>query len=73
MKTLKREEIRTTDYRDFEELNGRIEEFIERYYNRGRLHSALSYQSPDSFEDAAQAACQRFSTAAIMTFFSNDY
>jgi putative transposase len=43
LKTLKREEIRTTDYRDFEELNGRIEEFIERYYNRWRLHSALSY------------------------------
>ena len=73
LKTLKREEIRTTDYRDFEELNGRIKEFIEQYYNRWRLHSALSYQSPDSFEGAAQAASQRSSTAAIMTFFSNSY
>ena len=37
LKTLKREEIHATDYRDFEELNGRIEEFIEQYYNRWRL------------------------------------
>jgi len=73
LKTLKREEIRATDYRDFEELNGRIEEFIERYYNRWRLHSALSYQSPNSFEDAAQAASQRSSAAAIMTFSPNNY
>ena len=73
LKTLKREEIHATDYRDFEELNGRVKEFIEQYYNRSRLHSALSYQSPDSFEGAAQEASQRSSTAAIMTFFSNNY
>jgi len=33
-----------------EELNGNIEDFIERYYNCERLHSALSYWSPEQFE-----------------------
>ena len=41
MKTLKREEIYANDYRDLEHLLGNIEVFIEQYYNRCRLHSAL--------------------------------
>src|SRR5204862_3129678 len=41
MKTLKREEIYANDYRDLEHLLGNIEAFIEQYYNRCRLHSAL--------------------------------
>jgi hypothetical protein len=27
-----------------------LELFIEQYYNRCRLHSALDYRSPDGFE-----------------------
>ena len=50
MKTLKREEIYANDYRDMEHVAARIEEFIERYYNRCRLHSALGYRSPEEFE-----------------------
>ena len=42
LKTLKREEIYANDYRDMEDLAAGIEEFIERYYNRSRLHSALT-------------------------------
>ena len=45
LKTLKREEIYASDYRDMEQLAVGIEQFIERYYNRCRLHSALSYRS----------------------------
>ena len=33
LKTLKREEIHASAYRDFEDLRERAEEFIERYYN----------------------------------------
>ena len=40
MKTLKREEIYANQYRDMEHLLANIEEFIEQYYNRRRLHSA---------------------------------
>ena len=50
MKTLKREEIYANDYRDMAHLAARIEEFIERYYNRCRLHSAIGYRSPEEFE-----------------------
>ena len=50
MKTLKQEEIYANDYRDMEHLRENIEEFIERYYNRCRLHSALGYRPPEEFE-----------------------
>jgi transposase InsO family protein len=40
IKTLKREEIYANAYDDLEHLRANIEEFIERYYNRQRLHSA---------------------------------
>ena len=54
LKTLKREEIYANDYRDREDLAAGIEEFIERYYNRCRLHSALGYRSPEEFEKQAE-------------------
>ena len=53
MKTLKREEIYANEYRDLEHLFANIEEFIEQYYNRHRLHSALGYLPPEEFERAA--------------------
>ena len=49
MKTLKREEIYANDYRDLEHLLGNIEAFIEQYYNRCRLHSALGYRPPEEY------------------------
>jgi transposase InsO family protein len=42
LKTLKREEIYANDYVDLEHLRRNIETFIETYYNRCRLHSALA-------------------------------
>ena len=50
MRTLKQEEIDGSEYRNLEELQGRVEEFIDQYYNRQRLHSALGYQTPEAFE-----------------------
>jgi putative transposase len=52
MKTLKQEEIHANIYRDLEHMRSKVAEFIERYYNTQRLHSALSYQSPDRFEQS---------------------
>jgi putative transposase len=67
MKTLKQEEIYANDYRDMKQLRENIEEFIERYYNRCRLHSALGYRSPEAFEQDART--QANGSAANMSFF----
>ena len=56
MKTLKREEIYANQYRDLDHLRANIEEFIDRYYNQQRLHSALGYRPPEEFERHAQHA-----------------
>ena len=69
LKTLKREEIQASAYRDFEHLNQGVEDFIEKYYNRYRLHSALKYCSPEEFEKKAQTKSEGTSAAAVMTFF----
>jgi putative transposase len=67
IKTLKREEIYGSEYRDLDHLRANLEEFIERYYNRCRLHSALGYHSPEEFEQAA--GYEAFSVGATMSFF----
>ena len=40
----------TNDYRDLAHLRTNIEAFIEQYYNRCRLHSALGYRPPEEFD-----------------------
>jgi hypothetical protein len=50
MATLEREEIDARPYANLEELEQRIQEFIDQTYNRVRLHSALGYWSPEQFE-----------------------
>jgi transposase InsO family protein len=67
MKTLKREEIYANDYLDLEHLRSNIETFIEAYYNRCRLHSALGYQSPDEFERQLKSTATN--AGARMSFF----
>lgn len=70
MRTLKREEIYANTYCDLEDLRAHIEEFIERYYNRIRLHSALGYLPPEEFEQTAAQPAQADSRgAASMSFF----
>jgi len=67
MKTLKREEIYANEYRNLEDLRANIERFIDQYYNRYRLHSALGYRPPEEFEQAVANA--KTPGGATMRFF----
>jgi transposase InsO family protein len=68
MLTLKREEIYASAYRDMEHLQANLEDFIERYYNKKRLHSALGYRSPEEFEQA-QTGDQKLKAATVTCSF----
>jgi len=72
MKTLKQEEIYCNEYRDLRELSEHLEEFIDTYYNRLRLHAALGYRTPEEFERDAATAPASGSTpdAATVKFFA---
>ena len=67
MKTLKREEIYASEYRDLDHLRENLAAFIDCYYNRVRLHSALGYKPPEEFEQAASPGAG--SRGATMSFF----
>jgi transposase InsO family protein len=70
LKTLKREEIYASQYRDLDDLRANIEAFIEQYYNRQRLHSALGYRPPEEFEQGMTPATT--SLGASMSFFRHE-
>jgi hypothetical protein len=72
IKTLKREEIYANEYNDLEHLRANITEFIEVYYNRQRLHSALGYRPPEEFERQREPSGQAESRSATMQFFENN-
>jgi transposase InsO family protein len=70
MKTLKHEEIDGRDYRDIQCARREIGGFIEKVYNRQRLHSALGYRPPAEFEanlPPSGAAAQQPQRALIAT------
>jgi hypothetical protein len=71
IKTLKREEIYANQYEDLEHLRANIEEFIDQYYNRQRLHSAPGYRSPEEFEQRSGGLAAE-SRSATMEFFENN-
>ena len=50
MKTLKYEEVHRNEYRDLREAHSSIHQFLDKIYNRKRLHSALGYMPPAEFE-----------------------
>jgi hypothetical protein len=70
MKTLKREEIYVGQYQDLDDLRVNITEYIEQYYNRQRLHSALGYQPPEEFEVSVGTGA--VSAGARMSFFRHE-
>lgn len=59
MKTLKYEEVLRNEYRDLAEARASIREFLEKIYNRKRLHSALGYVPPAEFERNHKEAAAR--------------
>jgi transposase InsO family protein len=67
IRTLKQEEIDGHPYRDLEDLRGHLREFIEEYYNRCRLHSALGYRTPAEFEAARAGEKSKTPLAASVT------
>jgi putative transposase len=72
MKTLKREEIYANDYQTLEHLATNIERFIDEYYNRCRLHSALGYRPPDEFERQSESGHVSGNLGgAIIRFFTH--
>jgi len=70
IKTLKVEEIYANHYRDLDDLRANFQVFIEQYYNRHRLHSALGYRSPEKFEEALAAAPDRGRGGTAILSFS---
>jgi transposase InsO family protein len=50
MKTLKYDQVHRQEYRDLADARASIERFLEKIYNRKRLHSALDYRPPVEFE-----------------------
>ena len=71
IKTLKREEIYAHKFENLEHLRTNIEEFIDEYYNRLRLHSALGYCPPEEFERKAESQTENRG-ATIEVFVNND-
>ena len=69
IKTLKREEIYANEYENLEHLRNNLEEFIERYYNGKRLHSALGYCSPEEFEQRTRNESEATTLGATVRFF----
>ncbi len=63
MKTLKAEEVDCNEYATLAQAQAEIGGFIERIYNRKRLHSSLGYVPPAEFEEAF-AAIEGAKTAA---------
>jgi putative transposase len=68
MQTLKQEEIKASAYRDLQHLRENLGDFMEQYYNRKRLHSALGYRTPEEFEREQNQNQDQTLKVATMTY-----
>jgi putative transposase len=50
MRTIKEEEVDRSEYRDLADARRQIGHFIDKVYNRKRIHSSLGYLTPREFE-----------------------
>ena len=50
MKTLKREEVHLWEYESFLDVIQSVPRFIEKVYNKKRVHSGINYLPPEEFE-----------------------
>lgn len=55
-KTLKVERVHAQRYASRDEARTDIVSWIEGFYNRRRMHSALGYRSPAQYEEVMRAA-----------------
>jgi transposase InsO family protein len=69
MRTLKSEQIDCRLYQTMEELENSIGQFIDGFYNRERLHSALNYRAPEQFEQDVASQPQPLSTLPVAMSF----
>ena len=64
IQTLKYEEVYRMEYRDLAEAKASMKQFLEKIYNRKRLHSALGYRPPWEFEQSLSLGSHRARGAA---------
>jgi len=50
MRTIKEEEVDLSEYRNFTEAYQQIEQFLEDVHTKKRIHSSLTYLTPDEDE-----------------------
>jgi len=57
IKTIKSEEVYMNEYETMEDAYCNIKQFIEKVYNKKRLHSSIGYKPPIEFEQEALNIC----------------
>ncbi|RSL35939.1 hypothetical protein B7758_10460, partial [Enterococcus durans] len=65
--SLKKEEVYTTSYSDFEEANRALFSYIEGFYNRNRIHSSIHYLTPQEFEYISHRLFGKSKEISILT------
>ena len=53
---LKNELVHHCDFKTRDQAKAAIADYIERFYNRKRIHQSLGYQTPEQFEREYRSA-----------------